>query len=255
MNIEIASATDIGLVRERNEDSLAYQQYRHADVSVCIVADGVGGHAGGDVASQLSVASILDTVEAAVQKAHSNNSFDNNWLIETVENAIHKANESIRSQQTQNESLSNMASTVVVLLRHAENIVVAHAGDSRCYLCWQNNFDQITEDHTVAQQMLNDGVLNYGEFLKSHYHHILNNGLGLYDEIKISLHSGDCVNKIFLLCTDGLTDCVSDANIYSHLIDGDNLDSCAEALIQQALKGGGMDNISLILFSCNNEEL
>ncbi len=252
MEIEIVSATDVGLVREKNEDSVSYQQYPHVDVSVCIVADGVGGHAGGDIASQITVKTILKTVEESVNFASSNNNFHHNWLAQTAREAIQNANEIIRKQQRQDSYLSNMASTVVLLLQYADDIVIAHAGDSRCYFCEKNAFNQITEDHTLAQQMLNDGILDYEGFQKSHYHHVLNNGLGLYDEVNIAVHADKCRNKVILLCSDGLTDCINDDVIYSQIIESESLTICAESLIEQALKAGGIDNISLILFSCTS---
>ncbi len=251
INVEMFTASHTGLVRERNEDSLACQQYQHADVSICVVADGVGGHPGGDIASRLAVDCVMEFIEESVQQACNGNGFSENWLKQTAYSAINYANNAIREMQKQQSQLSSMATTLVLLLRHGENLVVAHVGDSRCY-CWHNNhLQQITEDHTVAQQMLNNGTLSYEAFLHSSYHHVLNNGLGLYDEVEISLEYHQCHNRLFMLCSDGLTDCVPDADIKNSLIENTELDDCTNHLIQQALDSGGIDNISIAMCRCS----
>lgn len=251
MNIEMITASHIGLIRERNEDALACQQYQHADVSICVVADGVGGHPGGDIASQLAVDCILEYVEESVQRASKRQGFDSIWLEQTATSSIHYANKAIREMQKQQRRLACMATTVVLILRYGNELFIAHVGDSRCY-CWHNNqLELLTEDHTVARQMLNNGTLTYEGFLRSNYHHVLSNGLGLYDELDISLQYQQCRNRLFILCTDGLSDCVPEHEMEGILLENTRLDDCTNKLIQQALKAGGVDNISIAMCRCD----
>ena len=246
----LVAASDTGRVRDSNEDTVVCKEFPQADALLCIVADGVGGYAGGDIASQLAANSILQSVEEMVYRLDMQKPIEVDRLQSYLTSAIQEANQAIKFEQENTPLLSKMASTLVLLLKIADQLIVAHAGDSRCYLWSQDGLRQITRDHTLAQQMLDDDIIDQQQFHRSPYHHIINNGLGLSTEVKVEFHQLKFQpGQTFLLCSDGLTDCLSNANIEKLLMENRDLQLCANKLIEHANAAGGIDNISLALYA------
>lgn len=240
-------------MREQNEDRVLISQFEHSDVILLVVADGVGGHAGGEVASQLCIDQLQQSVAKAVLQAHSGGGYGEHWLTQSLQQAVLDANQQIIKQQHQQPALANMATTVVALLVKQQTAVLCHLGDSRCY-CYQQQLQQLTVDHTVLQDMLNDGQIDQQTFELSPMHHVISRALGLHAQPKL-----DCQliklqpTQRYLLCSDGLTDCVSDAQIQHLLERYQDVDECVDELIKLANDHGGPDNVSVVVLSVQDD--
>ena len=244
--------TDKGRVREQNEDSVLYCQFAHSEVILLVVADGVGGHAGGEVASQLCVQQMHDTVEKAVLQANSGGGYGSQWLTKTLTQATHDANQAIVQKQQQALELEQMASTVVSLLIRGNEAALCHLGDSRSYVYAEQQLIQMTEDHTMLQDMLNEGQIDQQTFELSPMHHIISQALGINEQPDLPVQHFFLQQQArYLLCSDGLTDCVSDAQIQHILEQCSDPAQCIDDLIVQANDNGGTDNISAVLLFVN----
>lgn len=236
-------------MREQNEDRVLISEFEHSDVVLLVVADGVGGHAGGEVASQLCIDQLQQSIGRAVLQANSGGGYGEHWLTQSLQQAVLDVNEQILNQQHQQPALANMATTVVALLVKQHTAALCHLGDSRCY-CYMLQLQQLTTDHSLLQDMLSDGQIDQQTFELSPMHHVISRALGLHAEPKL-----DCQliklqpDQRYLLCSDGLTDCVSDAQIQHLLERYQDVDECVDELIKLANDHGGPDNISVVLLS------
>jgi protein phosphatase len=250
-NIEIYGGSDTGLVRENNEDRIGYELYHDVEIALAIVADGVGGYEGGEIASEISVNFIRQSIRKAIMLARSGGGFAEHWSQKALLNAFAEANREIIQQQTAHTNLHNMASTVVAVLCQQNQLVLSHYGDSRCYMWRDSQLTQLTKDHSVAQQMLDDGVLSEENYYLSPYHHVISHALGLEKIVvaktaQYQIENGD----VFLLCSDGLTNCLKDKYIARVMMDYADIQLCTEELISRANDAGGVDNISVVLVRC-----
>jgi len=243
-----AGGTDKGLVREQNEDSILCCSFEHSDVSLLVVADGVGGHEGGAIASKLAVDSIKKSISNAVLLAHSGGGYAENWLELSLHHAIDEANKELLEQQVKQPELRHMATTVVALLVLENEAALCHLGDSRFYEFKKPVITQITEDHTVLQKLLNEGKIDREQFEELPMHHMISQALGLVDAIEIETNRFRLQEKFeYLLCSDGLTNCLTDAEIAEILSSYNDLDDCVDQLITQANDNGGVDNVSVVV--------
>jgi len=247
-SIVYSGGTDRGKVRQQNEDSILMTEFEHSDVLLLQVADGVGGHEGGEVASKLVVETVRDYVAKAVLQAHSGGGYGSDWLELTLKHAISDANLKVLNQQKQQSDLCNMATTIVAILIHQNDMVISHLGDSRCYKYKQHQLDQITEDHTMLQKLLNEGRIDQDEFESLPMHHMISQAIGISSEpdVQVSRMKFDRQTS-YLLCSDGLTNCISDAQIQYVLDKYENFESVVDELITRANDNGGIDNISVVL--------
>jgi len=243
-----AGGTDKGMVREQNEDSVLYCRFEHSDVCLMVVADGVGGHEGGAVASKFVINSIKALVEKAVLLAHSGGGYAEDWLPSTLLHAIEEANNELLLEQRKQPQYQNMATTVVAMLTNENSAVLGHLGDSRCYLYANSKLTQLTEDHTVLQSLLNEGKISKKQFNDLPLHHMISKAIGLASEPEISLRGFKIEqDSEYLLCSDGLTNSLSDEEIQSVLSEYSDLSRSVDELITRANDNGGEDNISVVL--------
>lgn len=246
--IVYAGGTDKGRIRKQNEDSILMSTFENSGVILLLVADGVGGHFGGAEASKLTVEVIRQSVAKSVLQACSGGGYGADWLTLTLQSAIFDANAQVVNRQNMQVELDEMATTVVALLIADEDMVVGHLGDSRCYESSQAALIQLTEDHTVLQQMLNEGRITQYDFENMPMHHVISRAIGLNDSPDIQMQTVPFnLHNIYLLCSDGLTDCVSDAQIKIILNKSSELADAVDALITCANDNGGTDNISVVL--------
>ncbi len=235
--LESAGKTDVGLVREKNEDSMllepAYGLY--------VVCDGMGGHVGGQVASQLAVATISENVRSKNPAPAPNHD-------DLLVTAICSANSAVFGKARAEPSLHNMGTTVVALRGEGEFMHVCHVGDSRIYRLRQGQFEQITRDHSLVNLYEENPELaiRFGPPNSN----VIVRAVGLRDAVdvdhrKIAVEPGD----IFLLCCDGLTDMVDDWMLKEMLLDGagGSLDECCDTMVRAALGNGGVDNTTVVL--------
>lgn len=252
LHISHAAGSDRGRVRKQNEDRVLISAFEHSDVVLLVVADGVGGHAGGEVASQLCIDQLQQSVGRAVLQANSGGGYGEHWLTHTLQQAVLDANQQIINQQHQQPALSNMATTVVALLVKQQTAALCHLGDSRCY-CYMQQLQQLTTDHSLLQDMLRDGKIDQQTYELSPMHHVISRALGLHEQPRLEMQTIKLQPaQRYLLCTDGLTDCVSDAQIQYLLEQYKDVDECVDELIKLANDHGGPDNISVLLLSIDD---
>ena len=239
--MNVAYKTDVGLVRKKNEDSF----YIDDKLDLLIIADGVGGHQAGEVASQMAVKIIPVMLKKIFKKK------DQIQIQDQILEAIYKTNEKILIT-AKDFSLNGMGTTLVLAFCIDNKIHITHVGDSRAYLVRQNKLELVTEDHSVVFRLLKTGELTEEEAQHHPLKHMITQSLGnkshIFPDINCFTWSrGD----FLLLCSDGLTDMVEDKKIEEIiLLEDRNLDAKCEKLVELAKKRGGKDNITIIL-ACN----
>lgn len=238
-----AHATHPGLVRKNNEDFFLTDD----SLGIYLLADGIGGHNAGEVASALAV----DTAYSILRSNIAHTAIDG--YFELMTHAIHAAHWEIYSKAFTNPTLARMGTTLVLAVLRENKAYVAHAGDSRCYLFQRaiekagEKFKRLTHDHTVGDQLLARGI-TFEQIPKKQFH-TLTQSVGCGDPPTpdfntVELKQGD----LLLICSDGLTDMLTDAEIETILADGSaSLDALALNLVGAANAHGGRDNTSVVL--------
>lgn len=246
--ITILGLTDTGIVRKNNEDTIGYD----SALGLLVLADGMGGHRGGAVASNLTVDTIIDTIQQQLPaiNVHQTDSVSGFSLVSIcVQNAIDQANDLVFKTAQTDPANKGMGTTIVVLLFYNNTFSLAHIGDSRCYRLRAGNLEQITKDHSLLQELIDRGFYTPDEARKSMNKNLVTRALGIDPVVTPDIQE-DIVLKhdIFLLCSDGLTDLVEDEYICLTIKQfSDNLEEAAKHLITKANQKGGSDNISVML--------
>jgi protein phosphatase len=237
MRWESASRSDRGRVRQNNEDSIL----ELADCGVFAVADGMGGHAAGEVASRIAVDSLMSLWPDGGPVEQP---------ADPLSRTIVQANGEIRRRSQTELDKRGMGTTLTALAIEpaGERGLIAHVGDSRAYRYREGRLEQLTKDHTWVQERVDAGVLSAGNARNHPYSSILTRVLGTEEEVEpdlidVTMQSGD----IYLLCSDGLSGMVEDETIAVVLSGDATLDEKADQLIKAAHEGGGQDNVSAIL--------
>ena len=243
MTLLASGSTDVGRIRRSNEDSYGI----YPDLHLYVVADGMGGHVAGEVASRLAVEAIGSFSAAALKNDLSLSSS------QRLVQAIQQANEHIIQAGKENTQLVGMGTTVVAAVIDQSTAHIGHVGDSRAYLLRNKEIKQLTKDHSLLNEYLQKGLItpeNSGDYP---YKHIITRALGSRPGVEveiqtIALQPGDC----FLLCTDGLTNMLTERDIRTILttMDNDPEKGCRR-LIEAANSKGGEDNITAVLFQWN----
>ena len=234
MRIQVGSATDIGRVRERNEDSILVQP------PLYVVADGMGGHRGGDVASQVAI-ETMERLEGA----------DRGSLAEHVRGA----NRAVWERANEDQRLSGMGTTLTAVRFDGDGgVALAHVGDSRAYLMRDGSLRKLTTDHTLDERMLRSGEITEEEAEVHPHRNVMTRALGTdeqveVDEDSITLSDGDRL----LLCSDGLTGMVTEDQILAILEHSDGAQQAADRLVKAANRAGGIDNISVVVLDAIGE--
>ncbi len=247
MRLEAYVRTDTGPVRENNEDNFLVDE----DGGLFVVADGMGGHAAGEVASRVAVDTIRELLEEAPSPEETR--LDRNVqdpadeLRERLRYAMNQASYRIRKEAQANPQYSGMGTTLCVLLVEADQAHLAHVGDSRVYLIRDGQILRLTRDHTVVQQEIDAGRLTPEMARQVPHRNYLTQSVGYHGPVEPDtstrpLQPGD----VFLLCSDGLTDPLDDQAIAA-ICDRTDLADLAETLVSEALKAGGEDNVTVVV--------
>jgi protein phosphatase len=252
--IQIFGTTDTGRVRQNNEDSIGYD----SALGLLVLADGMGGHLGGEVASQVSVDTIVESVQHSLPSINSGEiDPSTGFTLESVciQEAIELANDVIYRRSNEEPELRGMGTTIVVLLFYDNRFSLAHIGDSRCYRFRGEKMEQITKDHSLLQELVDRGFYTPEEAKKSLNKNLVTKALGIDPTITPDLQEELVMkNDIYLLCSDGLSDLVEDEFISLTIKRfSDNLEEAAKQLISKANQNGGKDNISVILCRINED--
>lgn len=241
MTAKAAACTSKGQVRSGNEDSFGYK----AELGVYVVCDGMGGAAGGEIASRMAVDTVLERMSAAGSSLSGR---------ELLHEGIAEANRLVLERSQREPALYGMGTTLVALLLGSgdEPALVAHAGDSRCYLLRDGKLERVTQDHSLVDEQLRLGTMTPEEAERSPFRSVITRAIGTQpslteDVAEIQTQPGD----IFLLCSDGLTREVDDDDIGRILNSGSgagtDVERVAQSLVDAANEAGGRDNVTALV--------
>lgn len=246
--VATALLTDMGRVRNNNEDAIAEDQ----EIGLLVLADGMGGYNAGEIASGIAIATITDTARREWKKLkHGEIDPDSGYSVEAMmlRKAVEAAHNTIYQVSQSQPQCAGMGTTIVTCLLHDDRISIAYVGDSRLYRYRQKGLDQITRDHSLIEELIARGHYTREEATKLVRKNIVTRALGVEPEVTVDLIEDVVeVGDVLLVCSDGLTDMVKDETISLTLgKHADNLELAAKKLVGQALENGGKDNVSVIL--------
>jgi protein phosphatase len=267
LNVDAFGLTDTGKVRSRNEDqflvarllkgleiqqtSLPEPRLRcaHDQSYLFVVADGMGGHAGGDAASTMAVDAVEHFVLETLKWFLQLEGRESDELLAAFRKGVGEAHERILAAAAENPELRGMATTLTLALSLNDSVSIAHAGDSRCYLFRNDSLHQLTEDHTLVGELARQGQIPKQMAATHPMRHLVTNAVGnrsrdlTVDVQRIEINDGD----VLLLCTDGLTEMVSPQEMADVLRSMADVESGCRELLARANSAGGRDNITVVL--------
>lgn len=241
--MKIVAKTDRGCVRDSNQDAYAVGEFSD-EVVWAVVCDGMGGAAGGNIASALAVKVISDKINASYRENMRDASIKNMF-----DSALTAANIEVYDLADAKQELHGMGTTVVCAVVRGDQAYIAHAGDSRAYILSENEIKQITTDHSMVQDLLSKGKITSEEALRHPNKNIITRAVGVDKNIEIDFDQIDLEeNSALLLCTDGLSNYVSNEEILDIVSDGKYY-AFADRLVKKANENGGGDNITVVVIS------
>ncbi len=243
--MKFASATDRGLVREINEDSCIAIAGSANNPCVFIIADGMGGHNCGEIASRAAVEYIKDAIAC------------NNRSPLTLENCeaelrklVEDTNTAVYRKSLERLEANGMGTTLTMAVVINTTMIVAHVGDSRLYLMRSGNIMQVTEDHSYIEELVRNGTLTREEAENHPRKHVITRAIGCLPELEVDVFCLTIeINDIFILCTDGLTNKLNKDEI-DEIVRSSDPEAACKQLIDAAKKQGGEDNITVIVIKC-----
>lgn len=246
--LEIVRLTDVGLLRDHNEDAIASDD----TMGFVVLADGMGGYKAGEVASEMAVLSITAGLMEGLanqQPGKVDSALGKQAEAQLIVDAVKSANEVIYSVSQSQPQCAGMGTTLVVGVFTNNKLLVGHIGDSRMYRLRNQVLSQITEDHSLLQEQIKSGLITPEQAKYSANKNLVTRALGVDPEVELELNEYDVeVGDIYLVCSDGLSDLVDDEVIESALNKlMPDINVAAQALVQLANENGGKDNISVIL--------
>ncbi|UCF83403.1 MAG: Stp1/IreP family PP2C-type Ser/Thr phosphatase [Desulfobacteraceae bacterium] len=231
--------TDIGLKRENNEDALVISP----ELGFCLAADGMGGAAAGELASRIFVETALEIFADKTDQSEKE-------ILYRVQKVFSFTNEKILEHATQNPNHEGMGCTAELLAFSDEGFVLGHVGDSRTYRFRKGRLHQFTQDHTLVQQQVEEGLISSEKIRNHPLRNVILRAVGLKNELALDLVRGKTISgDLFMLCSDGLTDMVQDERIQDILSSNIDIHQKAEKLVETAKVAGGDDNITVVLAS------
>jgi protein phosphatase len=238
---KLVGQTDIGRRRENNEDAFVVSE----ELGFCLATDGMGGAAAGEMASRIFVETTVEVftaLQATSQEA----------TVNCVRHAFGLSNHKILTQATSCPENKGMGCTAELLAFHDDGFVLGHVGDSRTYRFRRGRLEQLTEDHTLVQQQFAEGLID-AQGARSHpLRNVILRAVGLQDDLSLDLLQGRLVPEdIILLCSDGLSDMLTDEQISDVLATGTDISTIAATLIERANAAGGDDNITVVMAAFN----
>lgn len=241
--MKIVAKTDKGIIRDSNQDAYAVGEFSN-EVVWAVVCDGMGGAAGGNIASALAVKVISDKINASYSEKMRDSSIHN-----MLDSALTAANIEVYDFAETNHELKGMGTTVVCAIVRNNQAYIAHAGDSRAYVLRNGEITQVTTDHSMVQDLLSRGKITSEEAEHHPNKNIITRAVGVDKSIDIDfaqIDLGD--NDILMLCTDGLSNYVSNDEMVEIMSDGKHY-AFADRLVTLANKNGGGDNITVVIIS------
>lgn len=248
LKMRVGSGTDPGKVRTHNEDAL----FTDADNGLLVVADGMGGHKAGDVASKMTVQAVAEAFVATSEERTPSGRWSLFKRKQTVKDrlvdAMKRANRVVLDTARRRPECKGMGTTVVATCLDEGVLYFAHVGDSRIYRLRDGELEQLTEDHSLLNEYLRMGVIKNENASRFPYKNIIVRALGLSPTVDVDAgQDNPQVGDRYLLCSDGLTDMVSDDDIRGELERSGDPDTIAAGLIEAALAAGGLDNVTAVV--------
>ena len=242
--IKIAGYTDTGRRRDYNQDHIGFDQ----ELGIAVLADGMGGHKAGEVAAHMAVKFVLGKLQKLILQ-ETCVPITGSQLLEFVSNTISSSNTEIFLAQKEEEAYVGMGTTIVATLVTDSQVYVGHVGDSRLYLCRNREVKRLTKDHSLVQDLIDRGFYTEREARGANVRQVVTRSMGTKSDVDVDTAEVALLPyDLLLLCSDGLTDMVSDWQIAETINENiADLDLAAKKLIALANQNGGKDNISVIL--------
>jgi PPM family protein phosphatase len=235
--------TDRGKVRSHNEDAGGIY-YNSTNQLLAVIADGMGGHLAGDVASKMAI-TLIDKKWKSTNKFEKPNEIEE-WLLQTIQ----EINQSIYEHAQNNKECEGMGTTLVIVVHIDEFLTIAHIGDSRCYLLNQDKLKQVTEDHSLVNALVQSGQITKDDAKHHPRKNVVLRALGSQSQVDTDVKTILIdENEKVLLATDGLTDKILDEELFEIISKHEDINLAGQELVNLANDRGGEDNISLILLS------
>jgi PPM family protein phosphatase len=248
MRVRFSGETNVGMTRTHNEDNL----HLPVDERLTIVADGMGGHASGEVASKMAVDTVVEYFQETSEEQILTWPFkvdrEERADVTRLVTAIKLANLKIFEQSARDPACKGMGTTIVVSLFLDDKIIVGHVGDSRMYRVREGEITQITEDHSLINDYIKMKRMTADEAATWPHKNVIVRALGMKETVQVDVHTDvPRLGDLFLLCSDGLSGMISDEHIRDIVEHETDLDRAAERLISAANSAGGKDNITVVL--------
>jgi protein phosphatase len=251
--LEIAARglTDVGQRRDHNEDALLVDEA----LRLFVVADGMGGHAGGGTASRLAVETIQKAVASAREKTPEafggRHTIEDSPLPEILKSAVEEACRVIFDAARSDPELAGMGTTVTAAAVDGRCAFVAHVGDSRCYLIRDKRIYQVSEDHSLVNEQLKAGAISADEARRSRFRNIITRSVGFEQDVQVDLLGLDLADgDALVICCDGLSNLVEDPEILE-IVEAEPIEEAPAKLVALANERGGDDNISVVVVRVN----
>ncbi len=229
--------TDIGLKRENNEDAFVIS----FELDFCLAADGMGGAAAGELASRIFAESALTIFERNIRHSEEN-------VLNRVQKAFNFANRKILEHVIQHPDHKGMGCTAELLAFFDGGFVLGHIGDSRTYRLRNGQLQQLTQDHTIVQQQVDEGLISSDKIKNHPLRNVILRAVGLNEELALDVIRGNIISgDLFLLCSDGLTDMIQDDQIQEILGCDIDIHAKVDKLIETAISAGGDDNVTVVM--------
>lgn len=232
--------SDIGLIRETNQDSF-YCSYNEKQEFLAIVCDGIGGGKAGDIASKIACEVFVEMFEK--KKIFSSDKKNKEW----IEEVIRKANNDVYESSLTSRTRHGMGTTLVGVLITKKATYVFHLGDSRVYGIYEKELICFTEDHNLAADLIKSGELSEKDALLHPRGKALTNALGIWSQYKVDINKIRTGYKYLLVCSDGLHGYINEKVIQSELIEANNVEEKAKRYIELSKQSGGFDNVTVIV--------
>lgn len=241
VELESFGISDTGLVRQNNEDVFA----ELPDPPLFVLADGMGGHQAGEIAAREAVMSLCQFIH---EKFSKDKAYSNSALIALVLEGIQGANAWVYHLATKEEHLDGMGTTLCSLLFYQQTIIYAHVGDSRIYRFRQHRLEKLTQDHSLRSERMNKGQLHPFLSASNSYKNIITRAIGTNGHVQPDLAAASILSEdIYFLCSDGLTDSLSDQEMTTIIETSNTIKQACQQLVHRAKAKGGTDNITIVM--------
>lgn len=240
--MKVFTKTDIGKARSMNQDSFFVSENNDNGLNLYILADGMGGYKGGEIASKVAITAVSKYITEKFDSIAK----DKNSILDLLEDAIIFANSAIYEESEQDEELQDMGTTLEVLIIYKQKVYIGHVGDSRIYRIRKNNMKKITTDHSYVEKLIQDGEITREESYNHPKKNLLIKALGTDEEVEPDLiYTVLNKNDMIIICSDGLTNMIKEEEILDIVLNNSS-ENVVEVLVDEANEAGGLDNITVI---------